>query len=286
MKDYGDSRYCGNCFKIVSEIVNLNIKSNYKHILEQIDNDMALNVFEEADRNFTPQNIVLHKLTNKEVNNTASPIERFRPQTKDFSVSELKYWEKYGIRKEILEKYDVKSIKECAFKKADGKTFSIVSGTSLPIYAYYFGNGKGIKFYRPKSEYRFMYAGEIPKPYIFGYKQLPKYGDYVFVTGGEKDVLSLVSKGFSAIALNSETAKMPDMLIEELSKRFKTIIILYDCDETGIKESISRVNELKNYNVIRIQLPLKGTKAEKDISDYFAMGNDEKDFVKLLKNSI
>ena len=36
------------------------------------------------------------------------------------------------------------------------------------------------------------------------------------------------------------------------------------------------------YHVKQLQLPLKGTKAEKDISDYFALGNEEADFRGLL----
>lgn len=287
MKDYGDSRYCGNCFKIVSEIINLDIQNNFKHVLEQIDNDMCLNVFEESSRSFKPQKVTVHKLQECDVKTTSSPIISFTPQIKEFSPSELAYWEKYGIRKEILDKYEVKSIRKCNFQKENGKCFSIVSSNNLPIYAYFFENGKGIKFYRPKSEYRFMYAGKLPKPYIFGYKQLPGNGEYVFITGGEKDVLSLASKGFNAIALNSETAKIPAELIDDLSKKYRKIIILYDCDETGIQESTYRVKEFaKNYNITRIQLPLAGTKKEKDISDYFAMGNDKKEFVKLLKSNI
>ena len=41
-----------------------------------------------------------------------------------------------------------------------------------------------------------MYAGHFPKPYIFGYEQLPVKGDVVFITGGEKDVMSLLRMVF------------------------------------------------------------------------------------------
>ena len=39
---------------------------------------------------------------------------------------------------------------------------------------------------------------------------------------------------------------------------------------------------LVGFQVQQLQLPLKGTKAEKDISDYFALGNEEADFRGLL----
>ena len=100
-----------------------------------------------------------------------------------------------------------------------------------------------------------MYAGELPKPYVFGWDVLPEEGENVFITGGEKDVLSLASHGFSAIAFNSETAKVPHGMMDDLSRRFKRIVFLYDSDATGIKESVKRVDEFQEkYNVFRLQL--------------------------------
>lgn len=102
-----------------------------------------------------------------------------------------------------------------------------------------------------------------------------------------KDVLSLAAHGYSAIAFNSETAKIPEDKLLELSERFHKIIFLYDTDTTGVKESSLRVEEYKNkYNVRRVQLPLAGTKAEKDISDYFALGNSSEDFSSLITNIV
>lgn len=145
----------------------------------------------------------------------------------------------------------------------------------------------GIKVYRPKAENRFLYAGNLPSPYVFGWEQLPAKGELVFITGGEKDVLSLAAHGYSAIAFNSETAKIPEDKLLELSERFHTIIFLYDTDATGVKESSLRVEEYKNkYNVKRVQLPLAGTKTEKDISDYFALGNSSENFSILIKNIV
>ena len=45
---------------------------------------------------------------------------------------------------------------------------------------------------------------------------------------------------------------------------------------------LSGIGRLSAYHVKQLQLPLKGTKAEKDISDYFALGNEEADFRGLL----
>jgi DNA primase len=57
----------------------------------------------------------------------------------------------------------------------------------------------------------------------------------VFITGGEKDVLTLVSHGFSAVCFNSETAEISTDILDMLAMRFKHIFILYDMDDTGRK---------------------------------------------------
>lgn len=62
-----------------------------------------------------------------------------------------------------------------------------------------------VKLYRPFSTPRFLYGGSFGENYCFGLEQLPAKGDTLFITGGEKDVLSLAAHGFHAICFNSET---------------------------------------------------------------------------------
>lgn len=215
--------------------------------------------------------------------NKTSSIKTFMPVIQEFMSWELEYWNKYGIDVNTLRRYHVHSLRSVTFNKADGKSFNIFGSKTIPAYGYFFNDMKGIKVYRPKAENRFLYGGELPTPYVFGWEQLPTQGDIVFITGGEKDVLSLASHGYNAIAFNSETAKIPADKIKLLSQRFRKIIFLYDSDTTGIKESKSRVEEYNgNYNVFRLELPLSGTKQEKDISDYFALGRTTQDLQKLI----
>ena len=78
-------------------------------------------------------------------------------------------------------------------------------------------------------------AYEKTEQYVFGREQLPIRGDILFLTGGEKDVLSLAAHGFHAISMNSETAHISKNLLRALSFRFKHLVLLYDVDETGLK---------------------------------------------------
>ncbi len=117
-----------------------------------------------------------------------------------------------------LRRYHVHSLRSVTFYKADGKSFNIFGSKAIPAYGYFFNDMKGIKVYRPKAENRFLYGGDLPTPYVFGWEQLQENGDMVFITGGEKDVLSLASHGYNAIAFNSETAKIPADKIKLLSR--------------------------------------------------------------------
>ena len=90
------------------------------------------------------------------------------------------------------------------------------------------------------------------------------------------------SHGFHAICFNSETAQIPENIVESLHLRFRHIILLYDTDETGKRESERQVEQLAGYHVLNLTLPLQGSKGEKDISDYFQLGYGEKDLKALL----
>lgn len=154
-----------------------------------------------------------------------------------------------------------------------------MTSTDEPMFGYM--GKQHIKVYRPCSQMRFLYAGDFGDNYCFGLEQLPAKGDLLFITGGEKDVMSLAAHGFHAICFNSETAFIPAAVIHRLSFRFKHIILLYDVDSIGLKSSAKREEELKEYGVKRLLLPLAGTKTEKDVSDYFMLGNSREDLIKL-----
>ena len=117
--------------------------------------------------------------------------------------------------------------------------------------------------------------------YCFGLEQLPVRGDTLFLTGGEKDVLSLAAHGFYAVCFGSETCTVPLTLIRSLSHRFKHIVLLYDMDSVGIESACRHEQELRRYGVKRLALPLSGTKGEKDISDYFRLGHSGEEFREL-----
>ena len=194
----------------------------------------------------------------------------------------MKYWQQYGIDSNTLQHFHVKSLARYESISNQGKPFTLRGTHEEPMFAY--NMGTFVKVYRPKSKLRFLYGGEKVTDYVFGFQQLPSKGDIIFITGGEKDVLSLSAHGFNAICFNSETAEIPENIIEGLQLRFRHIIILYDTDETGIREAKQQTNALIQYKVLSLTLPLQGIKSEKDISDFFALGNNSNDLKVLLSD--
>ena len=179
----------------------------------------------------------------------------------------------------MLKLFRVVSLKKFSSENNEGKPFSIVATDKEPVFGY--TAKQYVKVYRPHSEMRFLYAGDFGENYCFGLEQLPAKGDLLFITGGEKDVMSLTVHGFHAICFNSETVTIPVGIIHRLSFRFKHIVLLYDVDKAGLDSLAKQELALKNYGVKRLLLPLAGTKVEKDISDFFRLGNSREDLIKL-----
>jgi hypothetical protein len=285
MKDFGNDAYSGDCFDTVGKLKNLNCSNpkDFVEILETINRDLHLGMSGDDDC-ASPVAPIASKPVKEPKPATPQPenpkkTKPFSITQQSFSAKETAFWTQYGITMEVLKTYKVVSLKEFKGENSEGKPFTFYATDSEPVFGY---TGKRhVKIYRPFSEIRFLYGGLLPENYCFGLEQLPAKGDTLFITGGEKDVLSLVAHGFYAICFNSETSNIPQGIIKKLSYRFKHIILLYDTDKTGLDASLKHAQQLAALGVKRLVLPLSGTKQEKDISDYFKLGNGRENFIKL-----
>jgi hypothetical protein len=275
--DFGNIDYTGDCFSFVGWVFNKDTsgKEGFIDVMEIINRELGLGLSSNKDK--------IRELTHRFPNTlkTASELDPLTikpnqeivsvqftpPEYKGFTAEEQMYWLSYGISLEVLKKYGVRSVKTFYGTSKSGETYTINSTEDEPIFAYP-GNGY-VKIYRPNSQSRFRYGGNLHEGYSFGIDQLSQRGDVLFITGGEKDVLSLAARGFNAICFNSETANIPKKIIRRFSFRFKHIVLLYDMDETGVKAMNSTREKLKEFNVKALALPLTGGKNQKDISDFF-----------------
>lgn len=280
MKDFGNDDYSGDCFALVGKLNGLNCKEpkDFVEILAIIDRDMRLGLSDKPEMRIssTTPVPVIAEVTHVPKRKKARP---YTLAQKSFTAAELAFWGESGITQEILKLFRVVSLKKFSSENNEGKPFCIAATDKEPLFGY--TAKQYVKVYRPHSEMRFLYVGYFGENYCFGLEQLPAKGDLLFITGGEKDVMSLTAHGLHAICFNSETVTIPVGIIHKLSFRFKHIVLLYDVDKAGLDSSAKQELALKNYGVKRLLLPLVGTKVEKDISDFFRLGNSREDLIKL-----
>lgn len=284
MKDFGNEEYSGDCFELVGTMTGLSCRNakDFVEIMRIIDHDLHLGLADGYENCVDTSSVqVVCPPTPEQV------IKKIRPYNivpRAFNETDRIFWSKSRITEHTLNKYNVRPLHSFSSVNQEGKSYTLTETAQEPMYGYV--GDKYIKIYRPHSEMRFLYAGDLGDNYCFGLDQLSAKGDLLFITGGEKDVMSLAANGFHAICFNSETTVIPTSVLMLLSYRFKHIVLLYDMDKTGLEVSAKRQEELKPFALKRLLLPLSGTKEEKDVTDYFALGHTHDDLLKLFLNHL
>lgn len=236
-KDHGTGD-CGNVIKFVSLLTGI---TNYSDILRNIVNKLKIT---------NDTTLVSSK---QYISSTETVIGVVR---QDFTQTDINYWSQFNISTATLKKFNVSSIK---YYLCNGIVKGIYKDTN-PMYAYKVYNN--FKIYRPLADKYTKWRNNLTENDIQGFKQLPKTGDILIITKSMKDVMCLYEMGIPAISPSSESTFIPDKALDQLKKRFKTILICFDRDQAGCKylRKISLKTDLKPF------LVHKKWKA-KDISD-------------------
>ena len=271
-KDFGNGGSGGDAFWFVGKLFGYNLSTQFPKILAQIVQDLNLPL------DITTQESLAKAPVRPQVSvSSSSPVkqtswtDKYSIHPQPFTQSDIEFWSKYGINQDTLERYGVSSLASFSSYNRMGKPYQLHYRSTEPMYCYQLGDS--VKIYRPHSKVRFLNAGVRSGDDLFGYAQLPSRGECVLLTGGEKDVLSLASHGFPAFCLNSETAHLPQTLLQGLSDRFDMVGVLYDMDDTGVRQSQKIIEDNPDIsNLFRVELPLSGSKSEKDVSDFFSQG--------------
>jgi len=236
-KDHGTGE-CGNVIKFVSLLTGI---TNYSDILSNIVDKLKIT---------NDTTLVSSK---QYISSTETVIGVVR---QDFTQTDINYWSQFNISINTLKKFGVSSIK---YYLCNGIVKGIYKDTN-PMYAYKVYNN--FKIYRPLADKYTKWRNNLTENDIQGFKQLPKTGDILVITKSMKDVMCLYEMGIPAISPSSESTFIPDKALNQLKKRFKTILICFDRDQAGCKylRKISLKTGLKPF------LVHKKWKA-KDISD-------------------
>lgn len=244
----------GNCIKFVQLLFNI----TYSQALKKIWDDIV-------NKNISYSGYGEHISRWKPTTKTKISIQR-----KNFTGTDIKYWESYGIDKDTLKKYNVFPIQKFWINDIPS---SFTYSKENPIYAYKVFNS--FKIYMPFSETKKdKWRSNCTISDIQGIIQIPKeirigdkVGDLLVITKSLKDIMVLSAFNIISIAPQSETSTIPKEVVYELKKRFKRIIILYDYDEGGIKGA-EALSEKYGFEIIFIPKHYLDVFGVKDISDF------------------
>lgn len=266
-KDFATGQHL-NVFDVVQSI----FKCDYFESLRIIANDFGIVRDSALRKNPGKINLNPIKIKDKE-------ISKIQIEVQEFTDSELKWWGKYGISKDILRRFDVYS---CKHVFLNDQLFA-KSQQHCPIFGYYGKKYQGLELWRcyfPKRT-SFRFITNWPSKKIQGYDQLPKKGKLLVITKSMKDSMCLYSCGITACAPNSENLFIPDKVLEDLKNRFENIVVLYDNDRPGLY-NMAKIRK-EHPELTYIFIPKKY--GSKDISDFYK-DHGRKETLNLIKTFI
>ena len=202
-----------------------------------------------------------------------------RVEIKEFTEKELKWWKDFGITKEILEKFHVYSCKNIFL---NGELVNVSKNNNL-MFGYYGGKKDKLELWRIYFPNRktYIFLTNWPAKKIQGFNQLPKEGKLLVITKSMKDVLCFYALGITAIAPNSENLFISDSVLENLKKKFKYIVVMYDNDQAGI----TNMRKIKKEHKDLLYYFIPRRYNAKDISDFYKMYGRRKT-LEFIKESI
>ncbi len=266
-KDFATGQHL-NIFDVVQSI----FRCDYFESLRIIANDFGIVRDNALHKNPGKINLNPIKIKDKE-------ISKIQIEVQEFTDSELKWWGRYGISKDILKRFNVYS---CKHVFLNDQLFA-ESQQHCPIFGYYGKKYQGLELWRcyfPKRT-SFRFITNWPSKKIQGYDQLPKKGKLLVITKSMKDSMCLYSCGITACAPNSENLFIPDKVLEDLKNRFENIVVLYDNDRPGLY-NMAKIRK-EHPELTYVFIPKRY--GSKDISDFYK-DHGRKETLNLIKTFI
>lgn len=266
-KDFATGQHL-NVFDVVQSI----FRCDYFEALRIIANDFGIVRDNALHKNPGKINLNPIKIKDKE-------ISKIQVEIQEFTESELKWWGRYGISRDILKYFDVYS---CKHVFLNDQLFA-KSQQHCPIFGYYGKKYQGLELWRcyfPKRT-SFRFITNWPSKKIQGYDQLPKKGKLLVITKSMKDSMCLYSCGITACAPNSENLFVSDKVLDDLKTRFENIIVLYDNDRPGLY-NMAKIRR-EHPELTYVFIPKRY--GSKDISDFYK-DHGRKETLNLIKTFI
>ena len=170
------------------------------------------------------------------------------------------YWTGYKIGSKLLQQYNIVPLVHFTMERAEEDGSTVAFKFLKPyMYGYFREDGELYKIYMPKiKEKKFIKV----QNYVQGFDQLKYEAKYLVITSSLKDLLCFKKLGIGnveCIAPDSENTMIGESVMNKLSKRYNSVIVLFDNDEPGIKAA-QRYKDKYGYNYVVLEM-------SKDLSD-------------------
>lgn len=238
-KDFGSGELL-DCFDYIMKKYCL----SFSETLNKINNDFGLNL--GGSSNSPKSSLQVNSSIKKE---TVLSRTIINVKYRDFDRLDNIYWSQGYIKEELISKYYVFPIKWYEVIKSE-YDFYVREPKDLAYTQNFYKDELNIfrrKIYRPNSNIE-KWTSNITPLVVPGIKHIDDYGDLLIITKSVKDLLVFVTLGYkNTISVNNETSFMPLKVFNNLKSRFKTIVLFYDNDETGVLQA-TKISEKYNIN--------------------------------------
>lgn len=218
------------------EYIRVKFGDSYKDALMRIRGDFSLKLFYNGfnksssggGQYATPQHI-----------NGEPLIEyptKISVQTRPWNTIDANFWfTRLQITRVELALFNVFPLKLAVIDSSKSGEHLFIGGGNF--YGYYFGKDVDRelwKLYDPHTYSKFQkWRNNAPESMLQGYDILPETGNLLIITKSLKDVIVLYRAGYNAVAPNSENIYISEERLQELKRRFKQVVLLYDNDDPG-----------------------------------------------------
>ena len=129
-----------------------------------------------------------------------------------------------------------------------------------------------LKIYSPYNTEGYKWSNKHDGSVISLWTKIPNKGNMVCICSSLKDALCLwANAGIPSISLQGEGYNMSNTAISELKRRYKRVFVLFDNDESGIKDGLVFSEKTGFTNIV-----LPKFEGGKDVSDaYKILGKEE-----------
>jgi hypothetical protein len=242
--DHGKGEKGGDIFDFVQELYGL---KNLTQACNKICKDFGLGLIGNSIGELSKKQFLPAERKSKSKFGFKDVIAK-----KEFTAEGRQFWDQYYITPEILEEYNVKEVSSLV------GDLGIKTLTDL---AFSYRIGKFFKVYTPGSiEHKF--ANNFPSNYVEGLYQLVRRNasrELLIITKSTKDVMVLRLLGYEAIAPKGENILITQAIQNDLKSKYKSIKMLFDCDNAGVKGAAK-------YPFEKLWIPKE--EDVKDISDF------------------